>query len=56
MEALKRTASCVFKGHCEPGLCITEFHILRHFCEDLDRFGSVGFLDISAYEHFNYIL
>lgn len=33
-----------------------EFHVFDHLCGDLEKFGSVSFLDASAYEQLNVIL
>ena len=46
-------ASDIFGPHCSRGFITLEMHLLDHLVVDLERFGSLGVLSASPFEHYN---
>lgn len=44
-QKFKALVKEMFGVHCETGLYTLRFHAVKHFMEDLDRFGSLELLN-----------
>lgn len=56
IREFKSVVEGAFASHCPSGLYTLKYHLLDHLVEDLERFGSISFMDAGPFEHFNVVI
>lgn len=56
VKKLMNTTTCLFEGHFKSELFTMKFHLLNHFCDDLEKFCGIQLLMLLFTNIFNVVL